>query len=69
MTMNKEGYLDQKVEVSTYKQVIPTKGRVSEGRASYARYRGVHQLSFDFGDKVSTGNGWRDPAFSENKNG
>ncbi len=50
-----------------YKQVIPTEGRVSEGHASYARNRAGHQLSLDFGDKVSTGNGFRDPAFSENK--
>lgn len=67
MKMDKRKRLDQKAEVFAYKQVIPTEGRVSEGHASYARHRAGHQLSFDFGDKVSTGNALRDPAFSENK--
>lgn len=59
--------VDQKAEVFEYKQVIPTEGRVSEGPVSYARHRAGDQLSFDFADKVRTGNGFRDPAFSENK--
>ncbi|MBI4304649.1 MAG: hypothetical protein HY665_09990 [Chloroflexi bacterium] len=67
MTVNKREHLDQKTHVFAYKQVIPTEGRVSEGSVSYTRQRVSHQLSFDFGDKVSTGNGLRDPAFSENK--
>jgi hypothetical protein len=67
MTMNKREHLDQKTEVFAYKQVIPTEGRVSERRASYTRRHVGHQLSFDFGDKVSTRNGLRDPAFSKNK--
>ncbi len=67
MKMGKRKRLDQKAEVFAYKQVIPTEGRVSEGPASYARHRVGHQLRFDFGDKVSTGNAFRDPAFSENK--
>ncbi len=67
MTMKKREHLDQKAQLFAYGQVIPTEGRVSEGRASCTRRRVGHQLSFDFGDKVSTGNGLRDPAFSENK--
>jgi hypothetical protein len=67
MKMDKRKRLDQKAEVFAYKQVIPTEGRVSEWHASYARHRAGHQLSLDFGDKVSTGNAFRDPAFSENK--
>jgi hypothetical protein len=59
--------LDQKVEMFAYKQVIPTEGRVSEAGASYVRQRGGHQLSLDFADKISTGNAFRDPAFTENR--
>lgn len=65
--LQKRKRVDQKAEVFTYKQVIPTEGRVSEGHASYARYHVGQQLSFDFVDKVSAGNAFRDPAFSENK--
>lgn len=57
---------DFKIE-DAYKQVIPTEGKVSERRASYAHRHGVHQLSFDFADQARTKNGFRDPAFSENK--
>jgi hypothetical protein len=53
--------------VFTYKQIIPVEGRISEGRVSYAHHRGVDQLSFDFRNKATTGNAFRDPAFSENK--
>ncbi len=59
--------VDQKAEVCAYKQVIPTEGRVSEGPVSCGRHRTGDQLSSDFADKVRTGNGFRDPAFSENK--
>ena len=50
-----------------YTQIIPTEGRVSEGRVPYARrHSGANgQLSFDL--NVRNGNGFRDPAFSENK--
>ncbi|MBI2999281.1 MAG: hypothetical protein HYY46_12680 [Deltaproteobacteria bacterium] len=65
--MAKTRRLDHQAEVFAYKQVIPTEGRVSEGHASYARHRAGYQLRFDFGDKVRTANGFRDPAFSENK--
>ncbi len=52
-----------------YKQIISTEGRVSEGRTSYAANKlGLNrQLGFNFTDKVRNGNGFRDPAFSENK--
>lgn len=59
--------MERKAVAIEYKQVIPTEGRVSEGRASYLRYHGAHQMSFEFGNKVGAGNGFRDPAFSENK--
>ncbi len=67
MKMDNRERLDQKAAVLGYKQVIPTEGRVSEGHASYARHRVGHQLSFDFGNKSSAGNAWRDPAFAKNK--
>lgn len=57
----------QQAELFEYKQVIPTEGRVSEGHAAYAHRHPDRQLSLDFGEKVSAGNGFRDPAFSENK--
>ncbi|HXH10406.1 MAG TPA: DNA methyltransferase [Alphaproteobacteria bacterium] len=59
--------MERRAEVFTYKNVIPAEGRVSEGRASYAGYRGVDQLSLDFWDTAGAGNALRDPAFSENK--
>jgi hypothetical protein len=59
--------MDRKAEMFAYKQVISTEGRVSEGRAFYARYCAGHQLSFDFGDTVKTGNAFRDLVFSENQ--
>ncbi len=59
--------MERGVEVLAYRQIIPTEGRVSEGRAAYTGYRGVDQLSLDFGDTARTGSAWRDPAFSENK--
>lgn len=58
---------DYKSEMFIYKQVIPLEGRVSEEHACYAGYRASHQLKFDFGDNVRPVNGFRDPAFSENK--
>jgi DNA modification methylase len=67
MKKGKGERVDRQAAVYAYKQVIPTEGRVSEGHASYARHHGSHQLSFDFGHKSSTANGFRDPAFSENK--
>src|SRR3990167_4640910 len=52
-----------------YRQIISTEGRVSESLASYVpnKSRPNRQLNFDFADKVRNGNGFRDPAFSENK--
>jgi hypothetical protein len=52
-----------------YRQTIPTEGRVSEGHASYMVNRSGldRQLRFTFADKVKNGNGFRDPAFSDNK--
>ena len=52
-----------------YKEIISTEGRVSEGHTSYAVNKsGLNrQLRFNFIDKVRNGNGFRDPAFSENK--
>jgi hypothetical protein len=67
INMGKREHLDQKAEMLGHKQVIPTEGRVSEGHAFHARHHVDHQLSFDFGNKSSTGNALRDPAFSENK--
>ncbi len=67
MRIGKREHLDLKSAVYAYKQVIPTEGRVSEAHASYAPHGAGHQLSFDFGYKVIAGNGFRDPAFSENR--
>jgi len=52
-----------------YKEIISTEGRVSEGYTSYAvnKSGSDRQLGFNFVDKVRNGNGFRDPAFSENK--
>lgn len=58
---------EPEVEAFAYQQVIPTEGRVSEAHASYARQGVGHQLSLDFGDKISTGSAFRDPAFTENR--
>jgi len=57
----------QQAELLQYRQVIPTEGRVSQGRASYGRRRAHGQLGLDFPEKVTPGNGFRDPAFAENK--
>ncbi len=67
--MGKRSPLNQRAKTPAYKQVISTEGRVSEGRISYAaRHSGpTGQLSFDFLNKLRNGNGFRDPAFSENK--
>lgn len=67
--MGRRDSLDQKAKAPVYKHVISTEGRVSDGRASYALdHPGPkRQLGFDFADKVRNGNGFRDPAFSENK--
>ncbi|PWB47190.1 MAG: site-specific DNA-methyltransferase [Candidatus Methylomirabilota bacterium] len=59
--------MDRKAPVSAYRQVIPTEGRLSEGAASYGRPHAGRQLGFDFVENVRTGNGFRDPAFSDNK--
>jgi len=60
---------DPESDAPLYRQVISTEGRVSEGWASYRLHPSgpIPQLSFDFTDKVRNGNGFRDPAFSENK--
>ncbi|MBI2997643.1 MAG: site-specific DNA-methyltransferase [Deltaproteobacteria bacterium] len=52
-----------------YKEIISTEGRVSESHTSYAVNKaGLNpQLRFNFTDKLRNGNGFRDPAFSENK--
>ncbi|MBI2348112.1 MAG: site-specific DNA-methyltransferase [Deltaproteobacteria bacterium] len=52
-----------------YRQIIPTEGRVSESHASYVpnKSRPNRQLDFDLKEKVRNGNGFRDPAFSDNK--
>jgi DNA modification methylase len=57
----------QQAELFAYKQVIPTEGRVSEEHITIACPCADRQLSLDFGEKVSPGNGFRDPAFAENK--
>jgi hypothetical protein len=52
-----------------YTQIISTESRVSEGQVSYG-VKGAnskHQLSFQFAGNGKNGNGFRDPAFSENK--
>lgn len=59
--------VDHRTEVFAYKQVIPTEGRVSDRQAPYSRHPVGEQLSFDFAEKVGAGNGFRDPAFSENR--
>lgn len=67
MTVGKSKGAKRQAEMSAYKEIIPTEGRVSEWPASYARHRADDQLTFDFGEKAKTTNGFRDPAFSENK--
>jgi DNA modification methylase len=57
----------QKAEVSAYKRVIPTEGRVSDRQSPYSRHPVGEQLRLDFAGEVSAGNGFRDPAFSENR--
>ncbi len=59
--------VNPEVEAFAYQQVIPLEGRISEAHASYGRQCDAHQLSLDFGDKISSGNAFRDPAFTENK--
>ncbi len=58
---------DHKAEVFAYTLVLPTEGRVSDGQAPYSRHGADPQLGFDFLEKVNAGNGFRDPAFSENR--
>lgn len=67
--MGKRNPPGRRVQAPGYRQVISTEGRVSEGSASYAARHSspTSQLSFDFVDKFRNGNGFRDPAFSENK--
>ncbi len=51
-----------------YRQIIPTEGRVSEGLPAYAvNSRRSSQLTLDFTGKPRNGNGFRDPAFADNK--
>ena len=52
-----------------YRQIIPTEGRVSESLATYTvdKARRNGQISFDFTGKGRNGNGFRDPAFADNK--
>lgn len=53
-----------------YKQIIPVERRLSDQTAAYCagiyQKRG-QQLAFDFVRKGKSGNGFRDPAFSENR--
>src|SRR5215467_15550667 len=51
------------------KQINSTEGRVSEGNTDYAvtNSHPSGQLSFGFRSKVGNGNGFRDPAFADNK--
>ncbi len=67
--MGKRNLFHQTADALVYTQIIPAEGRVSEGRASYTRHRfGLNrQLRLDLMDKVRNGNGFRDPAFSDNK--
>ena len=57
------------VEMPLYRQIIPTEGRVSESLSTYAvnKSRGNRQISFNFTGKARNGNGFRDPAFADNK--
>jgi hypothetical protein len=52
-----------------YKEIISTEGRVLESHTSYAVSKaGLNpQLRLNFTDKLRNGNGFRDPAFSDNK--
>jgi len=61
--------LSQTGRARTYNQIIPTEGWVSEGRVFYARNqsRANGQLPFEFSNWAKNGNGFRDPAFSDNK--
>lgn len=59
--------MERKAPVPAYRQVIPTEGRISEGAATYARHPVDRQLGFDFVENLRAGNGFRDPAFSDNK--
>ena len=65
--VHKRKRVDRKAPVPAYRPVIPTEGRLSEASASYARHHVGRQLGFDFVENVRTGNGFRDPAFSDNK--
>ena len=51
------------------RQITSTELKVSEGHTDYAVTNSdpSRQLGFAFGSKKSNGNGFRDPAFSENK--
>ncbi len=55
-----------------YTQVIPLEGRISEGQSTYRKAlrkaKPNGQSSFDFNLKSDQRNGFRDPAFAENKN-
>lgn len=57
----------QEAEMFTYGHAIRSEGRASEGNASYVQHRPGQQLILDFGDTMSPVNGFRDPAFSDNK--
>lgn len=52
-----------------YRKIIPTEDRVSEGQSFYGinTSGSKHQLSLDFPGEAKNGNGFRDPAFTENK--
>jgi hypothetical protein len=52
-----------------YTQIIPIEGRVSETHASYTprNFPNNSQLSFNFKEKLKNGNGFKDPAFADNK--
>ena len=52
-----------------YTEIIPTEGRACERESYYWINRSgpKHQLSLDFEANVKNGNGFRDPAFSDNK--
>jgi len=54
--------------MNDYRQIIPTESRVSETLPKYlSKPHKKRQLSFDFADKTRNGNGFRDPAFADNK--
>lgn len=59
--------VDRKAPVLAYQRVIPTEGRLSEAHASYVRRHVGQQMGFDFVENVRAGNGFRDPAFADNK--